>query len=364
MTENSLRFPSGKSVRRYKQEAKAAKQSSLYPTHLAALNAFAQQEMGLNWDLAVSILQEQQSDPSNRTERFEMDVLAFAAAVLRNPIVFQDRLTYRQREELKWAAWRARSDEDEYSNALGYGAIALAHYSRSAEGSENQENPHPTFSRYMQHWIYASTELLAESEEAKALLMCRYQRPETLMIEPGKSYWMAPVINYPQMTRDDIQAVMDAHPLLTHSGLGLRRDPRLSLEEREAHFREARSSLLNAVDECNRACRFLRHVTPRKTVDRRRTSYGLKHQAEHYNRAVNGKSDPYIKNGAFICAALHLGFLMEPVDYASPNAFFNISRRSPVFEWRKLDDGIGMSTEAGKDRYNRLCRQLGAPLQE
>ena len=39
-------------------------------------------------------------------------------------------------------------------------------------------------------------------------------------------------------------------------------------------------------------------------------------------------------NGAFICAALHLGFEMQRTDPSSPNAYFNMSAKSPVFEWR------------------------------
>lgn len=57
----------------------------------------------------------------------------------------------------------------------------------------------------------------------------------------------------------------------------------------------------------------------RKTINTRFTSYGLKHKVE---RAKN----QYISNGAFICAALYLGYKMKRASPTSPNACFNIRK--------------------------------------
>lgn len=55
----------------------------------------------------------------------------------------------------------------------------------------------------------------------------------------------------------------------------------------------------------------------RKTINTKHNSYGWKHVVER----ATGK---YVSNGAFICAALHLGYKIKRVDFRSPNAFFNI----------------------------------------
>src|SRR5687767_4703646 len=44
------------------------------------------------------------------------------------------------------------------------------------------------------------------------------------------------------------------------------------------------------------------NVTPRKTINRSRSSYGLKHDVER----ASGRA--YVTNGAFIAAAIGLGF--------------------------------------------------------
>lgn len=57
----------------------------------------------------------------------------------------------------------------------------------------------------------------------------------------------------------------------------------------------------------------------RKTINTKCSSYSWKHIVE---RSVG----EYISNGAFICAALHLGFRMKKLDQISLNAFFNMRR--------------------------------------
>lgn len=60
----------------------------------------------------------------------------------------------------------------------------------------------------------------------------------------------------------------------------------------------------------------------RKTLNRKVTSYGLKHAAERAMRGL-GVGDPYVSNGAFIAAAIALGFRVEQIQ-GTPNAFLNL----------------------------------------
>lgn len=138
------------------------------------------------------------------------------------------------------------------------------------------------------------------------------------------------------MNTDDIRAVMEKWPTLNHFGFEVS-----ARAEKPYHIAlaENRKRLVAAVDECNRAARFLMHAEKRKTINPRAgSSYSLKHQVEYFCRAVSSEhnSDDYVANGAFICAALHLGFEVRATHLGSPNVHFNISSRSPIFEWRKL----------------------------
>jgi hypothetical protein len=58
----------------------------------------------------------------------------------------------------------------------------------------------------------------------------------------------------------------------------------------------------------------------RKSMNRKRSSYGLKHDAE---RAAGD----YVANGMLIAVALAMGFSAERTHAGSPNAYFNISSK-------------------------------------
>ncbi len=94
--------------------------------------------------------------------------------------------------------------------------------------------------------------------------------------------------------------------------------------------------------ECCRA--WLREwATPRKTLNTRRSSYGLKHDVERASQrqgvsylANLPTNDPsaselfdriYVSNGAFIAAAIAEGYRLTPTQPGSPNAFFNFTVR-------------------------------------
>lgn len=147
-----------------------------------------------------------------------------------------------------------------------------------------------------------------------------------------------------EMTVADVQSIMGRHPELTHFGIGVYRPNLKTASELAASFKKERTSLLGAVAECNRAVRFLQYTTKRKTINFNRTSYGLKHRVEHYMRSLPDCDSYYVANGAFICAAIHMGFAFAPVREGSPNVCFNISERSPILEWGKIKDRRNQST--------------------
>jgi hypothetical protein len=142
-----------------------------------------------------------------------------------------------------------------------------------------------------------------------------------------------------RITAKDIQLIIAGHSRLTHFGIGVPLRGIRNMEEHHFAMLEGRKQLVDAVDECNRACLFLAHVDKRKTFNPKLgSSYGLKHQAQGFLRSLPGadKANCYIANGALICAAIFLGFDYKVESPESPNVQFNMSSRSPVFAWRRL----------------------------
>jgi len=58
------------------------------------------------------------------------------------------------------------------------------------------------------------------------------------------------------------------------------------------------------------AMAWLRMVNSRKTINRRQTSYGYKHEVERWAAANGGHH--YVSNGSFLMAAKRLGFRIQP----------------------------------------------------
>ena len=172
------------------------------------------------------------------------------------------------------------------------------------------------------------------------------------------------------MTHNDVRAVLSKHPelSLTHFGLGPNAQNLKAVAGQYGRAVElGQAELLDALDECNKACLFLSHVEKRKTINRKWSSYGLKHQAEGFVRSRTDRPEnAYVANGALICAALHLGFDVQRAEKSSPNAYFNMSSRSPVFEWRRLVAARSMThyDPAKRLRLSVLCDRLrtGATL--
>ena len=81
-----------------------------------------------------------------------------------------------------------------------------------------------------------------------------------------------------------------------------------------------REMLCDSIDDVMWTVEWLRsNVEPIKTINRRHSSYGLKHLAEKFS--PNG----YLSNGVFIAAAMIVGY---PFKLDPPNAMFGMSERS------------------------------------
>jgi hypothetical protein len=126
------------------------------------------------------------------------------------------------------------------------------------------------------------------------------------------------------MTRHDIVAAIEKCPGLNAFGVGVYCGVKLA--DREQWIEANRQELLDDVDGCTRAESWLRGHAKRKTVNRSRSSYGLKHVAAH--------KVGYLTNGAFIAAAIHLGFPFD-VPMFSPNPLIGISERSLRNEYKQ-----------------------------
>lgn len=181
---------------------------------------------------------------------------------------------------------------------------------------------------------------------------------ETLRLQPALAPTRADV-----MTAEDIRATMERYPELTHFGMGIYRRDIESLEDMDARFKRERQSLVEAVDECNKALRFLGHATKRKSINFKRTSYGLKHAVEHYMKCLPDVRNYYVANGAFICAAIHAGFDVKRGRTDSPNVSINISEKSPILEWARLMTKTYPSP-AETSFLNQVVKDLGVSTEK
>jgi hypothetical protein len=125
--------------------------------------------------------------------------------------------------------------------------------------------------------------------------------------------------------RAAIATIMEQQPELGSRGFRTW-DGRRTSKENAADFRANREEMLqpHSVAEFMRAVAFLQTKEKARTVSRKGTSYGYKHEAERFHRDRVPRANPYVANGLFIAAALHLGFTVKR-DAHGPNAFINIA---------------------------------------
>ena len=123
---------------------------------------------------------------------------------------------------------------------------------------------------------------------------------------------------YPDLTR-----VMEEEPMLNSQGLGLSNMyNRSTAVERWQMYAEGRRQLRDEAKSVLWTAGWLRtNVAPIKTINGRRSSYGLKHIAERFYE------EAYITNGAFVAAALIVGYPFK-LPYDSHNPCFGMSERS------------------------------------
>jgi hypothetical protein len=121
----------------------------------------------------------------------------------------------------------------------------------------------------------------------------------------------------------DMAAVLEREPHLSDFGFGVF-DPRSKTPaERAAELRLNRDRIREprSLARFMAARRWLSRFGKIKAVNKRGSSYGLKHVAEHHMG--------YVTNGVFIAAASAEGFAVQRAD-GGPNAWFNISTKA----WR------------------------------
>jgi hypothetical protein len=118
--------------------------------------------------------------------------------------------------------------------------------------------------------------------------------------------------------------ILEQEPELSDFGYGLS-DSEKTHEERAAEFHRNRQSIRepDSLAQFLAACRWLSQFAKTKSLNRRGTSYGLKHIAE--------RDIGYITNGVFIAAAIAEGFRVRREGRRSPNAVFKISTTA----WRR-----------------------------
>jgi hypothetical protein len=91
-------------------------------------------------------------------------------------------------------------------------------------------------------------------------------------------------------------------------------------------------------------------VTPRKAINTKHSSYGLKHAVERW-------TGEYVSNGAFIQAAVNLGYEYRKI---GPDAYFNMTflhPRSKRFEEAFHSPKKGIHTKRSDERIRRMREQ-------
>lgn len=120
------------------------------------------------------------------------------------------------------------------------------------------------------------------------------------------------------MTFEEFKAIIDQNPMLTTHGFGVD-DPL------EYSFEVERNALCDCYEDAQACEEWLRLCTKRKRIDKRAsTSYSLKHRVERWMFNQHRQPD-YIHEGAFVLAAIHLGFSMKQLRRL-PNVYLNIGK--------------------------------------
>lgn len=163
------------------------------------------------------------------------------------------------------------------------------------------------------------------------------------------------------VSRADIAAVLEQHPILSSHGIGLVRQFLPAGVTGAEELKRARDELLERADQVDMCLQFLAFTGKRKTINFSTNSYGFKHKVEYFQRRhVDRPLIPYVSNGAFICAAIMAGFNFHAEFGREPNVFLNISQKGVFFEWHKLDwQSQGGLTVQEWQRFVALSNEMG-----
>ncbi len=123
-----------------------------------------------------------------------------------------------------------------------------------------------------------------------------------------------------QYTQDQLDKVMQDYPRLTSNGF------ESSKSKDFDKYRQDREELRNDLAGFQAACVYLSFMKKTKSINTAISSYGYKHRVEDMGY-------PYLFNGTFIAAAIHMGYKID-TRTDTPNAAFNIS--DPLYEKYRL----------------------------
>lgn len=198
--------------------------------------------------------------------------------------------------------------------------------------------------------IYEDTRAKSDSVVGAEFKLMRAQH--AVAIEHQFRDWAAASSATPLVLK--LAITMRKEPLLTDFGIGTYAGQKnLSREEQEAKFRHNRMVLRESVDRVEATISWLQeHVSPIKTINENRTSYGYKHLAD--------RDIGYITNGVFIAAAIIAGY---PYKTRAPNVCFGMSKGSlkevsKRLHQRRRNNDVQERTEAAARYSAQTPRQL------
>jgi hypothetical protein len=133
-----------------------------------------------------------------------------------------------------------------------------------------------------------------------------------------------------------MERILGAEPQLGDFGFGVFDPQSKSSEERAEDLRKNREWIRepDSLAQFLASRAWLRQFAKLENLNRRGTSYGLKHVAE--------EDIGYVTNGVFIAAAIAESFHVQRVHSSHPNAWFNIS--SDAWKRTSLAEGTSCLT--------------------
>ena len=129
----------------------------------------------------------------------------------------------------------------------------------------------------------------------------------------------------------------EADPFLSWKGIIRPIDRVIDCDATARHAaRRAEMTSPRCVTQFLRAARFIEQAPPSRRINRRRSTYGWKHVAERFHKAMDPSGDCYVGEDMFILAARAMG-LMVHVD-RHEDTYVNLSERAAT-PWGDSGDG-------------------------